>query len=78
MARVYAGLLGMLAFAAHLAAGLVHAAAAEVTISRAITSLVAFAIVGYVVGRIAEWVTDESVRGRLTSQLENQSNHPKS
>jgi hypothetical protein len=70
MARVYAGILGMLAFATELATGLAHAAATDATIRRGVMSLCMFAVVGYVVGRIAEWITDESVRGQLTSQLE--------
>jgi hypothetical protein len=60
-----------------MARGIVHAGAPSATIWQAATSLFAFAAIGYAIGRTAQWVIDDSVRGRLTSQLQNKpSNQP--
>ena len=71
MARIYAGILGLLAFAAVMARGIVHAAAPAATIWQAVTSLFAFAAIGYAIGRTAQWIIEDSLRGQLTNQLQN-------
>ena len=71
MARIYAGILGLLAFAAVMTRGVVQAAEPAATIWQAVLSLFAFAVIGYAIGRTAQWVIDDSVRGQLTSQLQN-------
>ena len=71
MARIYAGALGLLAFATVVARGIVHASVSSDTIWRASTMLFAFAAIGYLLGRTAQWIVDDSVRGRLTSQISN-------
>jgi hypothetical protein len=76
MARIYAGILGLLAFAAVMARGVVHGGSAGATTWQAIVSLFAFATIGYCVGRTAQWVIDDSVRGQLTSQLQNKPSNP--
>lgn len=70
MGRWYAGILGPVAFAATLARGLVHAAAAEPTLRIATVCLFAFAGLGYVAGQIAEMVVGESVRARFQDELQ--------
>ena len=70
MARIYAGILGLLAFAAVITRGVVHAGAPAATTWEAVTSLFAFAAIGYVIGRTAQWIIDDSVRGQLTTQLQ--------
>ncbi|MEX2138834.1 MAG: hypothetical protein WD894_06205 [Pirellulales bacterium] len=76
MARIYAGILGLLAFAAVMARGIVHGGAPGAIIWQAVASLFAFAALGYAIGRTAQWVIDDSVRGQLTSQLQNKPSNP--
>jgi hypothetical protein len=77
MARNYAGILGLLAFAAVMARGIVHAGAPAATIWQAVMSLFAFATIGYAIGRTAQWIIEDSVHGLLTNQLQNKpSNSP--
>lgn len=76
MARIYAGILGLLAFAAVMARGVVHGGSASAIIWQAVLSLFAFAGIGYVIGRTAQWIVEDSVRGQLTSQLQNKPSNP--
>ena len=76
MARIYAGILGLLAFATVMARGVVHGGSANATIWQAAMSLFVFAAIGYTIGRTAQWVIDDSVRGELTSQLQRQPSSP--
>jgi hypothetical protein len=71
MARIYAGILGLLAFATVMARGIVHGGSASATIWQAVMSLIVFAGIGYTIGRTAQWAVDDSVHGQLTSQLQN-------
>lgn len=71
MGRVYAGILGSLAFATVTARGVVHGGNLDETILRATVSLIALALVGFAIGSIAQWMVDESVHGRLTTELTN-------
>ena len=70
------GILGLLAFATMMARGVVHGGSASATIWQAAVSLFAFAAIGYAIGRTAQWVIDDSVRGQLTSQLEKKPSSP--
>jgi hypothetical protein len=54
-----------------MARGVVHSGAPAATTWQAVTSLFAFAGLGYVIGRTAQWIIEDSVRGQLTTQLQN-------
>jgi hypothetical protein len=69
MARIYAGILGLLAFATVVARGIVHAAAAADTIWQACGMLLVFAGLGGVIGQLARWIVDDSIRNQLAAQL---------
>ena len=69
MSRVYAGILGTLAMAVVLCRGAMNSSGAEGTLSMAAATLVIFAIVGAILGHIAQSTIDESVRARLEQQL---------
>jgi hypothetical protein len=69
MGRVYAGVLGTLAMAVVLCRGLKDAGGAEGTLTMATLSMVAFAIVGSVLGHIAQATVDESVRFKIEREL---------
>jgi hypothetical protein len=58
-----------LAFATVLARGVVHTAGFEATVVQAVGMMLALAIVGGIVGRVAETVGDESVRAKMAEQL---------
>lgn len=67
MARLYAGILGCVAFATCLARGVVHAWPAEKAVLVAWTGLIAFAALGSLIGWIAERILEEEARGRIVA-----------
>jgi tetrahydromethanopterin S-methyltransferase subunit C len=69
MARTYAGVLGSLAFFAVLARSVIHTVPAEAAIEQAIIGLMLFAVIGAVVGQLAGWIVDDSVRTRLAAEV---------
>ncbi len=69
MGRAYAGVLGPLAFVAMLLRGLRHNWPAESALLAAWLGLVALAAVGLVIGRLAGWIVEEAVRGRMMAEM---------
>jgi hypothetical protein len=69
MGRVYAGILGPLAMAVVICRGLNDSAGLEGTLTLAIVALAIYAIVGSIVGQIAQATVDESVRQKIEKQL---------
>ena len=69
MGRIYAGILGPLAMAIVLCRGLKDSGGVEGTLTLAIARLAAFAVVGSVLGQIAQATVDESVRLKIEQQL---------
>jgi hypothetical protein len=69
MGRTYAGILGTLAMAVVIGRGAMNSGGAEGTLSIALLCLVVFAIVGAVLGHIAQSTIDESVRSKLEHEL---------
>jgi hypothetical protein len=65
--RSYAGILGLVAFAAAVARGVLHGAGTEATLGRASACLVAFMALGWVIGRLADWIVEESVKAQGTT-----------
>lgn len=72
MGRTYAGILGPLAMVVIICRGLKDSAGLEGTLTVAIVALAIYAVVGSIVGQIAEATVDESVRLKLARQLEAQ------
>ena len=70
MARIYAGILGLLAFATVIARGLAYGGPGGESIWNAVLAMFAFAAVGYAMGRTAQWLVDDSVRGRLAAEMQ--------
>jgi hypothetical protein len=52
-----------------LARGILHGGPADSVIRTAWCHLLVFAVIGYVVGRIAQGVVDDAVRGRIAAEL---------
>ncbi len=69
MAPVYAGILGLTAFAATALRGLLRGEGSSVLFA-AWVALVAFAVIGYAVGAIAEWIVRQSVAQRIARELD--------
>ena len=69
MGRSYAGILGPLAFFTEIFRGVFHSAGTEATVTSAIVALIAFAAIGFVLGELAGWVVDDSIRSRLAAEI---------
>lgn len=69
MTRIYAGILGLLAFLTCVVRGLMHGESPMSILSAACGSLLVFAIVGSIVGWLAAQTVEEAVRGRLQAEL---------
>jgi hypothetical protein len=69
MGRAYAGILGPLAMAVVICRGWLVSAGVEGTLSQAVLYLALFAVVGAILGHLAQSTVDESVRARLEQQL---------
>jgi hypothetical protein len=69
MGRAYAGILGPLAMAVVICRGWLVSAGVEGTLSHAVLYLALFAVVGAILGHLAQSTVDESVRARLEQQL---------
>ena len=69
MGRTYAGILGALAMSVVIGRGLMAAGDVEATLATATLALAAFAILGAILGHLAQNTIDESVRTQLEQQL---------
>jgi hypothetical protein len=69
MGRIYAGILGPLAMAIVIGRGLLGSGGVEGTLTTATLALATFAILGAILGHLAQNTIDESVRARLELQL---------
>jgi hypothetical protein len=72
MGRTYAGILGVIAFLTVIGRGLIQEGGVESTMRLAVTSLLVMAVVGGVIGRLAAWFVEESIRWHLQVQLQAQ------
>jgi hypothetical protein len=69
MGRIYAGILGTLAMAIVICRGLKDSSGIEGTLTLAIVALAVYAIIGSVLGQIAQATVDESVQQKIERQL---------
>jgi len=69
VARIYAGILGLIAFLTSLAHGMVHGGAAQSVLWIGWCSLLVFSAVGCAIGWIAEQTIEDSVRGQVETEL---------
>lgn len=68
MGRSYAGILGLLGFSACLVRGAVHGSGTHDTLFQAWASMLIFVAIGYVAGRLAGWMVEETVRSKAAAQ----------
>lgn len=71
MGRIYAGILGVIAFLTVLVRGLIGGGNVETTMQAAVVSLAFMALVGAVIGRLAAWFVEDSIRWQVQCELEN-------
>jgi len=69
VARIYAGILGLVAFLTCLAHGLLHGSAVASLLGTACACLAAFAALGGVLGWLAMRTVEESVYRRLQTEM---------
>ncbi len=69
MARIYAGILGPLAFLTSLARGMLHGAGPESVLATACCCLWLFAAVGCVMGWIGQHAVEDAMSARVAAQL---------
>ena len=69
MGRLYAGILGPLAMAVVLCRGAKDSGGVEGTLVMAMFSMIAFALLGSILGHIAQTTVDESVRLKIEREL---------
>jgi hypothetical protein len=64
VARLYAGILGLLAFVTTLVRGMLHGGGPESVLWSAWCNLLLFTVVGCLVGGIARWIVEDAVHSR--------------
>jgi len=69
VARIYAGVFGLVAFVTVLARGLIRDADPESILSAAWCSLLLFTAIGYALGWIAGKTVDDSVRASIAAEV---------
>jgi hypothetical protein len=69
MGRAYAAALGPLAFTCVIARGLAGGSSVEGTFAAASAALFVFAAIGYIVGQLAEFLVNESVRKQFQTAM---------
>jgi hypothetical protein len=69
MGRIYAGILGPVAFATVLGRSLVDGGGVDSTVKIAMACLFTFAAIGYIAGRVADQIVHDSVRTRLEAEM---------
>ena len=69
MGRIYAGVLGPLALLTVLGRGLLHGGGIDGTLYAGWLALMAFAGIGYLVGKIAGSTVEASIQQRLAAEL---------
>ena len=69
MGRIYAGILGPVAMTVVICRGWLASGGVEGTLTLATVHLALFAVLGAVLGHLAQTTIDESVRAKLEQQL---------
>jgi hypothetical protein len=76
MGPSYAGILGPIAFLTMLIRGVVKGSSVDGVLISSAASLLIFAAIGYVIGRIAEHIVLEAVRQRFDHDLKTREKSP--
>jgi hypothetical protein len=65
----YAGILGLVAFCVVVVRGIGHGASASGTMPLAAAGLFVFAVIGYVLGRIAEQTVESALQAHFAAEM---------
>ncbi len=68
MGRNYAGVLGMIAFSAVIASGLIHGESLERTMGTGLSFLILFSALGWIAGQIAQATATQSALARVRAE----------
>ncbi|MEX0936773.1 MAG: hypothetical protein WDZ59_02855 [Pirellulales bacterium] len=68
MGRNYAGIMGALAWVVVVVRGIKDGGSAQSVMTAATVSVIAFAALGWIVGSMAQWIVDQSVRDQWARQ----------
>ncbi|MGW8257890.1 MAG: hypothetical protein ACWGMZ_10430 [Thermoguttaceae bacterium] len=71
MARLYCGILGLLAFLTTLARGWIHGGNTESILWAAWLNLLLFSVIDLIIGALAAWIVEDAVSTRLAVELRN-------
>jgi hypothetical protein len=69
VSRIYAGVLGLLAFLISLLRGMLHGYGTDSVLATACGSTLLLAVVGLAIGRFAQWIVEDSVNSRLAAEV---------
>ena len=69
MGRTYAGILGLTAFLTIIARSVLHGGDPASALRWACIGLIMMTCIGAVIGRLAAWAVDESVREKMNAEL---------
>jgi len=69
MARSYAGVIGLLAFTVVIARNMLHDGSMTSSVQQALVCMVVYALIGGVVGRVAQFIVDDLVRSELAEAM---------
>ena len=69
MGRSFAGTLGPLAMILIIVKGFRNASGVEATLWSGVLALVVMASVGYLLGELAAWVVEDSVRTKIANEI---------
>lgn len=75
MARIYAGILGLLAFLTCVTRGLLHGYGPDSVLRYACAAMAAFGVIGLAIGAWAQWIVKDSVETRLAAELADEHSH---
>ena len=70
MVRLFASIMGLLGMVVMLLRAMIHGSSLDAIAPKAIIGMLAFSVVGAVVGAIAKWTVDDSVRMQLKRELD--------
>ena len=69
MGRTYAGILGSLALVTIVLRGVKNGSGPEAVLLAAWCGLLAFAAIGFLLGELARWIVEDSVRAKFHAKL---------
>jgi hypothetical protein len=70
---MFASIMGLLGMVVVLLRAMIHGGSLDATAPKAVIGMLLFSVVGAIVGGIAKWTVDDSVRLQLKKELDSMS-----